>query len=60
MCYQYFHSFGKDNKEFQIMIPKNRINFDYNGKDKSRKLVANFDCIYYCWKMNLENDITFL
>jgi len=60
MCYQYFHSFGKNNKEFQIMIPKNRINFDYNGKDKSKKLRANFDCLYYCWKMNLENDITFL
>ena len=60
MCYQYFKSFGKDNKELQIIIPKKRINFNYEGKDESKKSSANFDCFYYCWKMNLENDITFL
>ena len=60
MCYQYFKSFGKDNKELQIIIPKKRINFNYEGKDESKRSSANFDCFYYCWKMNLENDITFL
>jgi len=60
MCYKYFRSFGKDNKEFQIMIPKKRIDFEYKGKDKIKKSSANFDCLYYCWKMNLPNDITFL
>ena len=47
----------------QIIIPHKRINFTklVNGKipdnwgDR-----CNFDCFYYCWKMNLPKDIIWL
>ena len=60
MCFQYFMAWGKNNKDFQIIIPKRRIQFDYEGKDVSKKRVSKFDCLYYCWKIGLENDINFL
>ena len=44
-------------ERLQIIIPRKRINFVKKGKEKS---CANFDCFYYCWKMNLKNDITWL
>lgn len=55
LCSQYFKKFvmNNDNK-IQIIIPKKRINFLLN------KSSAWFDCFYYCYKMNLQNDITFL
>jgi hypothetical protein len=61
---KYFKDFMKDNDKIQIIIPKKRINFikyvdgvldptiKHNG--------CNFDCYYYCFKMNLKNDITFI
>jgi len=52
LCYQYFKPL-KDN--IQIIIPPKRINFD-----KSLKSSASFDCLYYCFKMNLEKDIIFI
>ena len=52
LCYQYFKPL-KDN--IQIMIPPKRINFD-----KQKKSSATFDCLYYCYKMNLSQDIIFL
>ena len=51
------------NDEIQIIIPKKRIHFDkkVDGKTpKSFKTCCNFDCFYYCWKMNLEKDIVWL
>ncbi len=59
---QYFRNIFKD-KTLQIIIPKKRINF--------KKLVngvvpenwgnrCNFDCLYFCYKMNLEKDILWL
>ena len=50
-------------KNLQIIIPRKRIHFEkyidgiqlINQKNK-----CNFDCFYYCYKMNLENDITWL
>ncbi len=51
---QYFRIW-KD-KKIQIIIPKRRIQFIKNG----RKGSCNFDCFYYCYKINLENDITWL
>jgi len=58
----YFRDSFKD-ENIQIIIPRKRINF--------KKLVdgkpvegwgdrCNFDCFYYCWKMNLPKDIIFL
>jgi len=51
------------NKELQIIIPKKRIHFTklVNGKKpKNWKNACYFDCFYYCYKINLENSITWL
>ena len=50
----------KDNN-IQIIIPRTRINFNklVNGKEVKTK-GCNFDCFYYCYKMNLPNDIIWL
>jgi hypothetical protein len=55
--------FMKDNDKLQIIIPRKRIQFiKYkDGKpveDFEKK--CNFDCFYYCWKINLNRDITWL
>jgi len=49
----------KDRK-IQIIIPRKRIHFKklVNGKEVPTT-GANFDCFYYCYKMNLPNDILF-
>jgi hypothetical protein len=49
---QFFQKLFKNN--IQIIIPKKRI--DFVGKKSS----AWFECFFYCYKMNLEKDITFL
>ena len=58
---QYFREW-KD-KHLQIIIPRKRIQFkklvDGETPDKY-KSSCNFDCFYYCYKMNLENDIIWL
>jgi hypothetical protein len=51
------------NTKLQVIIPKKRIHFEklVNGeKIKGWKNACNFDCFYYCYKMNLPNDITWL
>lgn len=52
LCYNYFKPY-KD--KIQILVPKKRPNFD-----KSLKSSATFDCLWFCYKMNLEKDIIFL
>lgn len=47
----------------QIIIPKKRIHFLklVDGKPvEGWKSACNFDCFYYCYKMNLKNDIVWL
>ena len=39
----------------QIIIPPGRYNFKPEANSS-----ATFDTLYYCYKMNLENDITWL
>tara|TARA_R110000822_G_scaffold258139_1_gene383585 strand:- start:118 stop:591 length:474 start_codon:yes stop_codon:yes gene_type:complete len=51
---QYFKIFKN---KIQIVIPSKRINFLKNTDKKSN---CNFDCFYYCYKINLEDDITWL
>ena len=59
---QYIRHLFKDNR-LQIIIPNKRINFKklIDGKvpdnwgDR-----CNFDCFYYCWKLDLPNDIVWL
>ena len=50
-------------KKLQIIIPRKRIHFEklINGnKPNNGKNACNFDCFYYCYKMDLKNDITWL
>jgi len=58
---QYFRNFFKD--KIQIIIPKKRIHFvkliDGQVPDKWKN-ACNFDCFYYCYKMQLKKDILWL
>ena len=61
---QYIRQLFKDGDDkLQIIIPKGRIHFIKkvdgvvpDGWGNS----CNFDCFYYCWKMNLSRDIIWL
>ena len=57
----YFRDNFKD-ENIQIIIPRKRINFIklVDGKVVDSKNACNFDCFYYCWKMNLPKDIIYL
>lgn len=61
---QYFRNLFSNNKhKIQIIIPKKRIHFNklIEGKTPENwKNSCNFDCFYYCWKINLQNDIIWL
>tara|TARA_R110002020_G_scaffold411262_4_gene620920 strand:- start:94 stop:627 length:534 start_codon:yes stop_codon:yes gene_type:complete len=61
---QYFRKLWENTDDpIQIIIPRKRIQFlkMINGNvDENQKRCCNFDCFYYCWKMNLERDITWL
>ena len=48
-------------KNIQIIIPRKRIHFNklVNGEEVQTN-GCNFDCFYYCYKMNLEQSITWL
>jgi len=61
---QYFRKlFSKTDDPVQIIIPRKRIQFikTVDGEvPKDYKSCCNFDCFYYCWKMNLSRDIIWL
>ncbi len=61
---QYFRRlFAKQESPIQIIIPRKRIQFIkmVDGKiDPNQEKKCNFDCFYYCWKMNLPRDIIWL
>ena len=50
------------NKGLQIIIPRKRIQFVkmLNGSVDYTKNCCNFDCYYYCYKINLPNSIVWL
>lgn len=53
--------FADCDDKLQIIIPRRRIQFEkiVNGaKVESNR--CNFDCFYYCWKINLARDIIWL
>ncbi len=55
--------FSKSEDKLQIIIPRKRIHFEkhINGKlVENWKPQCNFDCFYYCYKMNLPRDIIWL
>ena len=58
---QYFRKLFKN--KIQIIIPKKRIHFEKlvdGEKPNDYKSSCNFDCFYYCYKMNLPSDIVWL
>lgn len=58
----YFRNLFRDEK-IQIIVPKKRIQFiktDENGNILTTENKCNFDCFYFCWKINLPKDIIFL
>jgi hypothetical protein len=57
----YFKKYFKD--KIQIIIPPRRIHFKklIDGKEpEGWKEQCNFECFYYCYKINLPKDILFL
>lgn len=55
--------FRKWKNKIQIIIPKSRIHFTKlidGEKPEGWKNSCNFDCFYYCYKINLEKDIIWL
>ena len=51
-----------DDGEIQIIIPRRRIQFitiDEEGSPHTPNK-CNFDCFFYCYKINIPNDITWL
>ena len=61
---QYFRRlFSTAENPIQIIIPRKRIQFiktDTEGTPIESKSQCNFDCFYYCYKMELERDIIWL
>lgn len=50
-------------KNLQIIIPRKRIHFEKHIEGevpKDWKNACNFDCFYYCYKINLPKDIIWL
>lgn len=64
MTTQYFRSLFGSDKDFKIIVPKSRIHFSklINGeKPKGWRNACNFDCFYYCYKIDAVKDsITWL
>jgi len=60
---QYVRELFREDKEnpLQIIIPRKRIQFQkiVDGKYVESNN-CNFDCFYYCWKINLPKDIVWL
>ncbi len=62
ICTSYFRENFK-NKKLQIIIPRKRIHFVKlidGEKPKGWKNACSFDCFYYCYKIGLKDDITWL
>jgi hypothetical protein len=51
-------NFKDTDKPLQIIIPRKRIQFIKNGNELQNK--CNFDCFYYCYKLDLPRDIIWL
>jgi hypothetical protein len=57
---KYFRDMFKD--EIQVIVPPQRIHFSKlkDGEIDTSKNRCPFNCFYYCWKMDLDKDITWL
>jgi len=63
MCTRYFRdNFKDEDSRIQIIVPSKRIQFlkrvDGVIQNKDGKGSCNFDCFYYCWRMDLDRDLT--
>lgn len=59
----YFRDLFGNNNDLQLIIPKSRIQFVklVDGKiPDGWTNKCNFDCFYYCYKIGLKNNITYL
>jgi len=58
---QYVRKLFCNDDNLQIIIPKKRIQFYklVNGV-LTKPNICNFECFYYCWKIDLEKDIVWL
>tara|TARA_Y100001972_G_scaffold33145_1_gene41167 strand:+ start:40 stop:534 length:495 start_codon:yes stop_codon:yes gene_type:complete len=57
---QYFKKI-MENKTLQIIIPRRRIQFiKIKDGEELKENKCNFDCFYYCHKINLPKDIVFM
>jgi hypothetical protein len=57
----YLRDFRKKHKKhLQIIIPKNSITFEKLDQDGNCVKTCRFACIFYCYKMNLQYDLTFV
>ncbi len=58
MGYKYFQDdFAGD---IQIIIPAKRISFKHLDQEDDKKYSPPFGSFYYCWRMNLPNDLVWL
>lgn len=61
---QYVRKLFSGDKDFKIIIPRKRIHFTklINGKQPENwKNACNFDCFYYCWRIeNVKDYINWL
>ena len=64
LCTQYMRKlFATHDDKLQIIIPRKRVQFLklVNGEvPENYESKCNFDCFYYCWKIGLPRDITWL
>ena len=63
LCTQYMRKLFAENDKMQIVIPRKRVQFVklVNGEvPENYESKCNFDCFYYCWKIGLPRDITWL
>lgn len=59
VCTHYFRDVFRDSVDpIQLIVPKGRIQFQ--GAKRRRGGNCNFECFYYCWKMNLPRDLVWL
>jgi len=52
--YKYFDKYKTN--DTQLIIPKQRLHFLQNNKIKK----FNYDCVFFCWKMNFPKDINYV
>lgn len=61
ICYKYFRELFINDNDLKIIIPKKRINFlKYVDGETIQTQRCNFDCFYYCYKIDLPQQINYL